>query len=279
MSSATCLSENSTALLHPDDGKTNVIADPSLASMRGYELILNDATKQILAHPRHTASMRGYELILNDATKQILAHPRYTNSRRSYGLVPNDATKQVWQYPRPTIRDSFEKTIIEFSDALEYSFENSIIEFSDALEYSFENPIIEFSDALELPFVDIAEGFTSFNKSVFDVGTSNPVVEAQLERLFSVAHEEQFEVGIESQFSGSLQRLSAYDPVAVLQSLKARLIDSDASSEVLAEILRWASRQEADAIHDLVADLLSAGLQHGSSLVARRRGVGFSLLG
>ncbi len=200
MSSATRLSENSTALSHPDDGQANVIAGPPLTSMRGYELILTDATKQ------------------------------------------------VWQHPKPTIRDPFEKTIIEFSDALESSF------------------------------VVIAEGFTSFNKSVFDVGTSNPVVEAQLERLFSVAHEEQFEVGVESRFSGNLQQLSAYDPVAVLQSLKARLIDSAVSSEVLAEILRWTSRQEADAIHDLVADLLSAGLHHSSSLVRDAAALGLAYL-
>ena len=153
-----------------------------------------------------------------------------------YELVLNNATIQTRHQPRHPISDSFENTV-------------------------------EFFNALELEFVDIVPGFGSFNKSVFDVGTSNQVVEEQLERLFSAAHEEQFEVGIESRFAGGLQRLCVYDPTAALQSLKAKLIDSDASSEVLAEILRWASRQEASAIRNLVVDLLSTGLHNASSLV------------
>ena len=286
------LVENSTALFYPVDDQTNAIAEPLQAptSARLSDLLPNDATEQVWWPPRYAAPTRIYGLVPNDATKQARRPPRYAAPFRlyerisndatkqvgqyrrmtamcGYGLIQNDATKQVWHHPRHAIRDSFDRAVIEFSDAMEYSVENPIIEFSDAMEYSVENPIIEFSDAFELPFADIADEFTSFNNSVFDVGTSNQEVEEHLGRLCSVAHEEQFEVGIESRFSGGLQRLCAYDPVAALQSLKVRLIDNDASSVVLAEILWWASRQEAGAIRNLVVDLLSTGLQHASPLV------------
>ena len=92
-------------------------------------------------------------------------------------------------------------------------------------------------------------------------------VEEQLDRLCAAAHDEQFEIGVESRFSRELQRLCAYRPTAVLQSLRVRLIHRDASPEVLSEILHWASRQEADVIRSPVIELLSAGLDHPSSLV------------
>ena len=100
----------------------------------------------------------------------------------------------------------------------------------------------------------------------------------QLDRLCLAAHDEQFEAGVESRFSRGLQQLCAYDPTSVLQALRARLTDNDASSEVLAEILQWASRQEADAIRALVVDLLSTGLHHMSSLVRDAAASGLAYL-
>ena len=215
MNSMAGLVKNSTDLLYPDIDEAKSIAELSQAP----------------TSPRIT------ELIGNNTTEQAWRRPRYAVPTRVCGLVPIDATKQVEQYSINPFRDSFEHTIIEFSDAI------------------------------ELQFMDIVAGSISVNKSVFDDSPSNQVVEEQLERLFSAADEEQFEVGIESQFSRGLQRLCAYDPVAALQSLKAKLIDGDAGSEVLAESLRWASRQEAVPIRDLVVELLSTGLHHASSLV------------
>ena len=166
-----------------------------------------------------------------------------------YDLVPDGATEQVGQRARRyAIRDPFESIIIEFSDAQ------------------------------ELQAVDVAAGFASVNKSVVYDGIPSQVVEEQLEKLLSIAHEEQFEVGIESQLSGDLQRLCAYDPASVLQSLRAKLIYSDANSEVLAEILRWASRQDAVTIRDLVVDLLLTGLYHAASLVRDAAALGLAYL-
>ena len=92
-------------------------------------------------------------------------------------------------------------------------------------------------------------------------------VEEQLDRLCLAAHDEQFEIGMESRFSRELQRLCTYGPTAVLQSLKVRLIHDGTSPEVLSEILQWASRQEAEVIRSPVIELLSAGLGHRSPLV------------
>ena len=46
----------------------------------------------------------------------------------------------------------------------------------------------------------------------------------------------------------------------------------------MAEILRWASRQEAAAIRDLVVDLLSTGLYHTVSLVRDAAALGLAYL-
>ena len=110
---------------------------------------------------------------------------------------------------------------------MEYSVENPIIEFSDALDYSVENPIIELPDAFELPFADIADELTSFKQQrIRRWHIKCKKLEEHLGRLCSVAHEEQLGSRYwSSRFSGGLQRLCAYEPVAALQSLKVRLIN------------------------------------------------------
>ena len=92
-------------------------------------------------------------------------------------------------------------------------------------------------------------------------------VEAQLDRLFSAAHNEQFEVGMESRFSENLQNLFAYYPDEVVKSLKERLLEGIARPEVLAEMLQWASRQEAIPMREPMIDLLCTGLRSPSSLI------------
>ena len=129
-----------------------------------------------------------------------------------------------------------------------------------------ENTIIEFVHAVALEMMEKNVGFVSFNKSAPDPSIPRQV-EEQLDRLCLAAHDEPFEVGVESRFSRELQRLCAYHPTAVLQSLRVRLIHGGTSPEVLSEILQWASRQEAGTIRPLVVELLSTGLHHTSSLV------------
>ena len=105
-----------------------------------------------------------------------------------------------------------------------------------------------------------------------------PQMEECLDRLCSIAHDEQFEVGIEGGFSRELQRIYAYNPAAVLQSLRARLTNNSASPAILTEILQWASRQEAIAVRALVVALLSSGLQHTSPLVRDAAASGLAYL-
>ena len=103
-------------------------------------------------------------------------------------------------------------------------------------------------------------------------------VEEHLDCLCSIVYDEQFEAGIESDFSRELQRTYAYNPAAVLQSLRARLTNNSASPAILTEILQWASRQETIAIRAFVVDLLSAGLRHTSPLVRDAAASGLAYL-
>lgn len=126
--------------------------------------------------------------------------------------------------------------------------------------------ILIFRGVQEYSHVGIVTGFTSVNNSIPDIFVPRRV-EEHLDYLCMIAYDEPFEAGIESQFSKDLQRLCMYNPNAVLQSLRTRLMDNSTNPSVSAEILQWASRQEATAIRTLVVDLLSAGLRHPSSLV------------
>ena len=107
---------------------------------------------------------------------------------------------------------------------------------------------------------------------------ANRIVSEQLGRLIAAANDELFEPGMDSRFSEGLQRLYLYDPLAVLGLLKTRLLDTDTSSEVLAEMLCWASRQEAASVRGHVTALLTAGLFHSSSLVRDMAALGLASL-
>ena len=170
-----------------------------------------------------------------DSTFGTVVEPSYRTSRR-YLLVRNDSTGHVQRWADGTYRDRI------------------------------ENNIIQFIDTVTLETMERSSSFVSINKSAPDPDIPRQV-EEQLDRLCLAAHDEQFEVGVESRFSRELQRLCAYHPIAVLRSLRARLLHGGTSPEVLSEILQWASRQEAGAIRPIVVELLSMGLHHTSSLV------------
>ena len=140
------------------------------------------------------------------------------------------------------------------------------------------NATASFSDGQVLIFLGSVTEFASINKSEFDAGEPNPVMMKQLDQLIAAAHNEFFEVGIESQFSRDLQRLFQFDSPLVVQYLTTKLKENYTNSEVLAEILRWASRHEACSVHALVIDLLSAGLNHISSLVRDEAALGLAYL-
>lgn len=137
--------------------------------------------------------------------------------------------------------------------------------------------IIVFRNVQEYSHVGVVTGFASVNSSIPDVFVPRQI-EEHLDYLCSIAYDEPFEVGIESQFSRDLQRLCMYNPSAVLQSLRTRLMDNSTNSSVSAEILQWASRQEAATIRTLVVNLLSAGLHHPSSLVRDAAASGLAYL-
>ena len=140
---------------------------------------------------------------------------------------------------------------------------------SEIFENQIQSVVVMFGNAVALTDAVSAENtakFSSINKSKPDIAIPREV-EEQLEHLCLAAHDDQFEPGVESRFSKALQRLCAYYPVGVLQFLRTRLTDDDASPEVLSEILQWSSRQETGVIRALVIDLIVTGLHHASSLV------------
>lgn len=182
-----------------------------------------------------------------DALEKALQRTDHIGSGYLYNFVASDAT-EIWQRIKtPSPKPSY-------------------------------NVVIRCSDGLDLPLLGMVHVGSSVNKSAFETVGPSQVVEEQLDQLFSSAHEEQFEVGTDSRFARSLQQLSERDPVTVLQCLRERLVGSEANSEVLGEVLRWASRLEAVAIRTLVVELISTGLHHPSSLVRDAAALSFACL-
>ena len=232
---------------------------------------------------------------------------------RQYNLVLDEGTELV-RYPAPheVSRSRFPRNVsIEFTNALDLSVvgipsgfisdNESRLRLTGSLNLVLDegtelvrypaphevsrsrfprNVSIEFTNALDLSVVGIPSGFISDNESRLRLtGSLNPSwVETQLNRLFSVAQEEQFEAGMESRFSRSLQQLHARDPSAVLQSLRARLLSNNTGPEVLAEGLQWASRQEKPTLRGRIIDLLSTGLNNESPLVRDAAALGLAYL-
>ncbi len=174
--------------------------------------------------------------------------PRYTDSTFGTAAEPSSRTSCRYRFVRNDSTGHAERWADE------------------AFRDRIGNTIIEFVDAVALERVERNAGFVSINESSPDFPIPRQV-EEQLDRLCLAAHDQQFEAGVESRFSEDLQRLCAYHPIAVLRSLRRRLIHGGTSPEVLSEILQWASRQEAGAIRPIVVELLSMGLHHTSSLV------------
>ena len=206
---------------------------------------LKDSTTQIVSKAAaELPTILSYWSSNYDTNEEPL---KESSAQIGYALVPSDATGKI-------------RRIIHLDQT------------------AFWNAMVVLSDAQDLRLMDTATEFASINKSVFDASEPNPVMMKQLDQLIVAAHDEFFEVGIESWFSRDLQRLTIFDPPMVLQYLTTKLKDNYTNSEVLAEILRWASRQEASNIRALVIDLLSAGLGHMSSLVRDEAALGLAYL-
>lgn len=137
--------------------------------------------------------------------------------------------------------------------------------------------IINFTNVLKGAGWGAAIQSPSVNQSIPEIGAPE-LLEDHLDRLYSDARDEVFEVGRTSQFSKGLQQMCTYAPVAVMQSLRVRLADDRISAEVLAETLRWAADQEVIAIRDSVMAFLSMGLGHPSSLVRDAAALGLAYL-
>ena len=235
MSSIAGLAWNSTAPWYPVD-ESDALAKQAqtLAPTPGYDLVPGGATEQVGQRARRHAIRAPFESIIEFSDAQESQAVDITAGLASVNKSAIDDGR-----PSQVVEGQFEIGIESWSSSslqrmCAYNPTAKLIPVrvlgligSDATEQagqqlryaipgSFEDAVIEFSDAQESQAVDITAGFASVNKSVVYDGILSQVVEEQLGRLLSVAHEEQFEVGIESQLSGGLQRLCTYDPASVL---------------------------------------------------------------
>ena len=92
-------------------------------------------------------------------------------------------------------------------------------------------------------------------------------LERELDQLLQVASEEEFEVGMESEFARNLSDLLASSPLELIRLLRIRLGETRVPVEVLAEAMQWLGEQEQKPIREHVVSLLMFGLDHPSSLV------------
>jgi len=95
----------------------------------------------------------------------------------------------------------------------------------------------------------------------------SPWIKHNVNRIFAAASDEEFHAGMNSRFSEELQRLGVYDSRTVLHTLKIKLKSPKEDFEVLAEMLRWVSFQDAASIRGIVSDILKTGLRHDVPLV------------
>ena len=103
-------------------------------------------------------------------------------------------------------------------------------------------------------------------------------VERKVTALLVGARQEQFEVGMYSDFSSGLDEVFRTKPQRTIIALEMNFdLEKD---EVIAEALRWASSQDDTPYRELIKNLLEGCLTHDSALVRDTAALGLAdLLG
>ena len=267
---------HSTVPRYPND-EYDAATDSPLESVRQHNLVL-DGDKVFARWPTHGVFPSHSPPNVLDQHDAATDSPLESVRQHNFVLFP---TNRVFPSHSPPIvldqRDAATDSPLELVRQ-----HNFVLLPTNRVFPSHPPPIvlIGFTNALDPAALDITTDFISDNESVLRLtgARTSTQVEAHLNRLFSTAHEEQFEAGMESRFSRVLQQLYARDPNAVLQSLRAKLIGNNAGPEVLAEMLQWTSRQEESTLRDLVVNLLSTGLNNTSPLVRDAAALGLACL-
>ena len=143
--------------------------------------------------------------------------------------------------------------------------------FRDLVETAF----VEYSDAVTIRRLDVKRGLTSANESVARVDFTRQVTE-KLEQSIIAAQDEEFEAGMESEFSRSLDDCFDLQAEALVLSIRKKISEPKLSAEICAEMLRWVSRQEATGTRELALGTLVIGLSHRSSLVRDAAALGLA---
>lgn len=96
---------------------------------------------------------------------------------------------------------------------------------------------------------------------------SNMSLEREVDRLFWAASDEQFEVGMVSEFAHGLDDLLAASPIELLHVLQTRLDTPRTPIEVIAEAMHWLGELEHETFRKQVVSILLFGLNHESPVV------------
>lgn len=180
--------------------------------------------------------------------------------------------------PSATSENPF-SSVLYHNNMLDESIHTTRRQFSNMHWYSLlQGSLSEFNNEHEFVSFDDTDDLTSANGSLlyFSEPRIPAWLEAELDSLFLAAGEEQFEAGMESQFTRGLQQLSEYNPNLVLKSLKARLESDKGNSGAIAKTLEWVSHQENPSLFNDIVGVLLIGLKHASPLVRDTAALGLA---
>ena len=125
---------------------------------------------------------------------------------------------------------------------------------------------------------EFSSQYLSANSSRADVGSSLAIRQF-LDNAMNVANHEFFESGYNSVFSLKLDFMFSRFPEQTITLLNEKITNHpEANPEILAEVMRWASRQESESVHQQLVMLSLAGLNHYSSLVRDEASVALAQL-
>lgn len=265
MTDAVLLAENESVQWFPPpepDAATNYFDE----QLEQYNFVLDEDT-EIAAWPT------GKELTLYSARSDVLVE--FLNAQELATLTKTTIPKCVPDATTEFLHETGHRQNLVLDEGADTAWPQSTRTLWPP--FSVE-ALFELLDELELTDSDITTGFSSVNES-----TPPPIkvqisthVDNELEHLFSAAQEEQYEAGMESQFTRNLQQLYESNPEIVLQSLKARFESNIGNSGVLSKTLEWVSHLEGSTFSSDIVSVLLTGLNHSSPLVRDAAALGFA---
>lgn len=178
---------------------------------------------------------------------------------------------------------SFHPSLLEFEEELGIHVRGFVkhdgSDDREQVTWSVETDLaVQFAGARPLKENYFLSAAPTSNASVIVDFLPSLSITQHLDRSFFAAKDEQFESGMDSYFSASLQGLCAFDPYTVMDYIKTKITSDYQETTVIAEAVRWVTRQEAMSIREIVVDILCSALVHQSALVRDSGALGLACL-